>query len=200
MQRADRETYESWLSLCSHAPAAAETGLALTPSYYYWEEHTDETVDDFKALVWKHYVKDFRVLESQELPDGVCCGVQYTTFAINPVRYMHYLLERCRELGVVTVRGEVASLEECFGTDVDVVVNCTGMGARILAGDEKVYPIKGQTVLVRGECRAVKFRKTKSGWQDAVLRRPGEGTILGVSKDKDDWYVRHDDSCPFRGR
>jgi len=165
-----------------------ETGLALTPSYYYWEEHTEETVNDFQGLEWKQYVGDFRVLEPVELPEGVCCGVQYTTFAINPVRYMYYLLERCRELGVVTVRKEASSLEECFGEDVDAVVNCTGMGARTLAGDKKVYPIKGQTVLVRGECRAVKFRKAKSGWQDAVLRRPGEGTILGVSKDEDDWY------------
>jgi len=191
-QRADRETYESWLLLTAVA-SAEETGLARTPSYYYWEDATDETVDGFRGLHWKHYVEGFRVLEKHELPHGAVCGVKYTTFAINPVRYMLYLLERCTALGAVTVRREVDSLEQCFAEDVDVVVNCTGMGARTLAGDENVYPIKGQTVLVRGECRAVKFRKTKSGWQDAVLRRPGEGTILGVSKDKGDWYAWHDE-------
>jgi glycine/D-amino acid oxidase-like deaminating enzyme len=88
------------------------------------------------------------------------------------------------------VRRQLASLREAAKVEegVAAVVNCTGMGARELAGDENVYPIKGQTVLVRGECKAIKFVKTKSGWQDAVIRRPGEGTILGVSKDKNDWY------------
>jgi D-amino-acid oxidase len=143
-------------------------------------------------LWWKGYVLDFRVLEKRELPEGVRHGVGYTTFAINPTAYMQYLLRKCCELGVREVRRELLSLSEAstlpeVGAGIAAVMNCTGMGARKLANDENMYPIKGQTVLVRGECAAIKFRKTESGWQDAVIRRPGEGTILGVSKDKNDW-------------
>jgi glycine/D-amino acid oxidase-like deaminating enzyme len=160
------------------------------PSYYFWEESTPETDNDFAGLWWKSYVLDFRVLPEEELPEGAKHGVAYTTFAISPCQYMRYLLRKCRELGVREVRRTLASLGEAasVGEEVAAVVNCTGMGARELVGDENVYPIKGQTVLVRGECKANRFVKSKSGWQDAVLRRPGEGTILGVSKNKNDWY------------
>ncbi|KAA8908863.1 FAD dependent oxidoreductase [Sphaerosporella brunnea] len=189
VHKADKETYLAWLSLV-RSKGASETGLALTPSYYFWEEEgAAETVNNFRGLWWKDYVLDFRVLPKQELPEGVSHGVAYTTFAINPTQYMRYLLRECQQLGVETVRRKVASLGEAatLGEDVVAVVNCTGISARELVGDENVYPIKGQTVLVRGESKTNRFVKTKSGWQDAVLRRPGEGTILGVSKDKDDW-------------
>jgi D-amino-acid oxidase len=191
VHKADRETYLSWLSLLSSGgETTSSTGLQLAPSYYFWEESSAETENHFAGLWWKSYVLDFRVLAEEELPEGAKYGVTYTTFAVNPSQYMRYLLRKCRELGVREVRRQLASLREAAEVEegVAAAVNCTGMGARELAGDENVYPIKGQTVLVRGECKAIKFVKTKSGWQDAVIRRPGEGTILGVSKDKNDWY------------
>lgn len=79
--------------------------------------------------------------------------------------------------------------EQETGQPVDVLVNCTGMGARWLKGveDEELYPVKGQTVLVKGESKHNRFVDTGKGWVDVVIRRPGEGTILGVSKVEDDW-------------
>jgi D-amino-acid oxidase len=188
-RRADEVTYKHWLQLLSSGEK--NTGLEPVPSYYYWEDDTEETKDDFAALWWKDLVGDFKILPQEELPKGSKFGVKYTTFAINPTGYMKYVLGKCEALGVRLVRKHCVGLEEVWKVpdceDVAAVVNCTGMGARELVKDENVYPIKGQTVLVRGESDAVRFRKTKSGWQDAVIRRPGEGTILGVSKDRGDW-------------
>lgn len=208
IQRADAETYKAWSDLLSRLDEEEkrgpvdgkdrkDTGLALTPSIHYWDESTHETADNFQRLGWKKVVRDFKVLPPSELPVGVAHGISFTTFAINPTQYMRYLLSECRALGVKTLRKELGALEEIFSDpdlqqDVAAVVNCSGMGARNLVGDKDVFPIKGQTVLVRGECQAVRFRKTKSGWQDAVIRRPGAGTILGVSKDTNDWSV-----CPI---
>ena len=173
--------------------AGDAAGLALVPSFYYWEEACNETEDDFAALWWKDMVGSFRVLRDDELPPGTAHGVEYTTFVVNPTKYMSYVLDECRKLGGRTLKARVGALGEVWTMEglagVDAVVNCSGMGARELAGDENVYPVKGQTVLVKGEYNGVKFRKTKDGWQDLVLRRPGEGTILGVSKDKNDWFV-----------
>lgn len=39
------------------------------------------------------------------------------------------------------------------GSKADVIVNCTGLSSRSLGGvmDEKLYPARGQTVLVRND-------------------------------------------------
>ena len=35
------------------------------------------------------------------------------------------------------------------GHNLAAIMNCTGLGSRDLFGDDKVYPTRGQTVLVR---------------------------------------------------
>ena len=73
------------------------------------------------------------------------------------------------------------------GVEVDVWVNATGLSAKWVCGDESMYPIKGQTVLVKGEARGART------WVDAdlyVIPRPGSGTtILGGTREVGNWYV-----------
>jgi len=55
--------------------------------------------------------------------------------------------------------------------------------AAALAHDNAVHPIRGQTVLVRGEALAVRCRIRADG-MDYVIPRPGSGTtILGGTKE-----------------
>jgi D-amino-acid oxidase len=210
IRHCDAITYLSWLSLFSPSPSAThaeitaalstpaalavttETGLALHPAVGY----TELEGEDLSEVWWRDLVLDFRVLRDDELPAGCKSGVSYTTFAIDPNQYLRHLLAKCESLGAIIIRRKISSLGEVYSLPglerVAAVVNSTGMGARELAGDRTVYPIKGQTVLVKGECKRIVFRQTKEGWQDAVLLRPGVGTILGVSKDKGDWTEGED--------
>ena len=43
-------------------------------------------------------------------------------------------------------RRKISTLSEL--TDYDIIINCTGLGARHLVNDPLVYPIQGQTVAV----------------------------------------------------
>ena len=45
--------------------------------------------------------------------------------------------------------GEIADLEQLAALAEPVIVNCTGMGARELFGDDSLVPIKGQLVVLR---------------------------------------------------
>lgn len=87
---------------------------------------------------------------------------------------------------------EVDSLEEVFeipGIEDDNVVgmvNCTGLAAKELARDERMFPTRGQTILVRGEAEVARLRQG-DGWTCYVIRRPGQGTILGGSYQENDW-------------
>lgn len=73
------------------------------------------------------------------------------------------------------------------GVDVDVWVNATGLSAKWVCGDESMYPIKGQTVLVKGEAKGART------WVDGgryVIPRPGSGTtILGETREVGNWFV-----------
>ena len=68
--------------------------------------------------------------------------------------------------------------------EIGIFVNATGIGARAMVGDDKVFPTKGQTVLVKGE---VRFAKTTDK-DHYVIPRPGSGTtILGGTREDGNW-------------
>lgn len=137
-------------------------------------------------------VANFRILPESELPPGARLGTVYDSFCINPHRYLDFLLGQLGDLGVKTITAEVETLEEVFelpGVEDGVVgvVNCSGLAAKELCNDEKVFPTRGQTILVRGEADTVKIRVGLEGWTAYVVRRPGVGTILGGSYQEGDW-------------
>lgn len=136
---------------------------------------------------------NYRVMDPAELPTGAHFGVIYESFCINPSKYCDFLLGRLGDLGIKTITTEVDSLEEVFELpgiedDDNVVgmVNCTGLAAKELAHDERVFPTRGQTILVKGEAEMARLRRG-DGWICYVIRRPGQGTILGGSYQEDDW-------------
>jgi glycine/D-amino acid oxidase-like deaminating enzyme len=108
--------------------------------------------------------RKYRVLDSSEIPSHLKYGVAYTTWSINAPLYIKWLEARLIALGVVFVRATIQSIEEPFlqpyGAQpvATVVVNASGLGARSLIGveDHKVFPIRGQTVLIW----APHFKKT----------------------------------------
>jgi D-amino-acid oxidase len=63
--------------------------------------------------------------------------------------YMPWLLAHVRGLGGELRSGEAITSLEDASQGFDAVVNCTGLGAASLAGDQGMTPIRGQVVLVR---------------------------------------------------
>jgi D-amino-acid oxidase len=61
--------------------------------------------------------------------------------------YMPWLMAQVGQLGGIFHPHIVQRLSE-VGADFDLIVNCSGLGARLLTGDE-VYPIRGQVMAVR---------------------------------------------------
>lgn len=137
-------------------------------------------------------MSNYRVMSPAELPAGAHFGISYESFCINPYKYCDFLLGRLGDLGVKTITTEVDSLEEVFelpGIENDHVVgmvNCTGLAAKELAHDEKMFPTRGQIILVKGEVEMARLRRG-DGWTCYVIRRPGEGTVLGGSYQEGDW-------------
>ncbi|EMC98904.1 hypothetical protein BAUCODRAFT_31180 [Baudoinia panamericana UAMH 10762] len=206
----DIQTYEYWSALLDTENKDLQlhrSGIKMYESYDYWDGPVTED------LWWAPYVRNFRhVSESQEplisiskrtpprapqIANAVACRAM----AINVPQYLLYLLEQSRSLGVKLIkarlpvgRGLKAALLAAESTVTvngrrlpDCYVNATGLGARKLCGDEALYPIRGQTVLVKGEANAITTR-IGEGHRTYCIPRPGSNsTILGGTREDGEW-------------
>lgn len=99
-----------------------------------------------------HLVDDVTELHAGDgdgIPGDYRHGVRYTTWFFDVPVTMRALAAELHSAGVEVEQRRVQSLEElAVPTGADVVVNASGLGARQLAGDTAVQPVRGQTVLV----------------------------------------------------
>jgi D-amino-acid oxidase len=86
-----------------------------------------------------------RRLLPQEVPEGYGGGFAVDGFSIDPTVYLSGLRDRLRATGVRIEVGRVSAFDDVDG---DLLVNCSGLGARALSGDADVHPIRGQVVIV----------------------------------------------------
>ena len=99
---------------------------------------------------WREAVREFRHATRDEVPPGYVGGYVFTVpVAEMPIYLGRYLVERFEALGGKTVQREVSLLADARA-ESQVVINCTGLGARSLACDTAVFPIRGQVVRVAG--------------------------------------------------
>src|SRR5690349_8305076 len=90
---------------------------------------------------WAAKLPDVRPCSPADLPPGFASGWRYHAPIIDMPRYLDGLLRRLQERPVDIHFGDrLHHLTEAFD-EADVVVNCSGAGARHLVPDEKVVPV-----------------------------------------------------------
>jgi D-amino-acid oxidase len=98
---------------------------------------------------WKASVPGVEHARPDELPAGYADGFVFDAPVIDTSIYLNYLRSRFEAAGGVIVEDRtVHDLSEAFAI-CDVVVNCTGLGARELEHDTSFRPTRGQVVRVR---------------------------------------------------
>ena len=98
---------------------------------------------------WAGSVDGFRHARADELPAGYGDGFVFDAPVIDTSIYLDYLRVRFEAAGGVIVANRVVrDLAEAFAA-CDLVVNCTGLGARELVGDTRLRPSRGQVARVR---------------------------------------------------
>ncbi|HJT38651.1 MAG TPA: FAD-dependent oxidoreductase [Actinomycetota bacterium] len=119
----------------------AETGVVLRSGLELFRRPADDTW-------WRDILPGFRRAQPEELPDGfvdgfVASGVPVIEMPI----YLRWLSDRFTALGGRTIETTLADLAAPLEA-ADVVVNCSGAGARALVGDDSLVPVRGQVVRV----------------------------------------------------
>ncbi|HYI02926.1 FAD-dependent oxidoreductase [Hyalangium sp.] len=96
---------------------------------------------------WAPCVPSLRAATAEELVPGFSHGYSFEAPIIEMPRYLPFLQARFRERGGRILQREVRSLDEVW-REAPVVVNCTGLGARSLVGDDSLFPIRGEVLRV----------------------------------------------------
>lgn len=158
---------------------------------------------------FKGLVPNFKILPKEELPEGIDSGTRFTSVCVNTAIYLPWLVGQCVKQGVVVKRGVLKHILDAHrlhhtGRKADIVLNCTGLSSLGLGGveDTKLYPGRGQTVIVRNEPGIM---KTISGTDDApdeamyvMQRAVGGGTVLGGCLQAGKWESQPDPNLAMR--
>lgn len=129
-------------------------------------------------------------MNPEEVPNGAKSGVRFTTLNIDTPVYLRWLEDTFVENGGTFVKKtlkhisdvlEIDTLLECDGT-IDAIIVCPGIGARDLGGveDKSVYPVRGQTVLVKAPWvkSGVTLRDPEGSPTYVIARRSGDVSHL----------------------
>lgn len=104
---------------------------------------TDISARHHEPPGWFGLLSDARHCRPGELPAGYPHGIRYTAPLADMPAHLSYLVRRLRTAGGSIEISPVATLQEA-ATLAPVVVNCTGLGARALASDDTLSPVRGQ--------------------------------------------------------
>ena len=93
------------------------------------------------------------------------------------------------------VRMKIKDLEELSG--FDVIVNCSGLGANQLVGDQTVQPLRGQVMRVRAPWLRICLLDDED---DGNYVLPNiDDVVLGGTHQQDDWDTVSSLSSPVFG-
>lgn len=125
---------------------------------------------------------------------GVACSKAYRVIVpfIEVPRHMPYLEKRFSAAGGRVHRRELASARE-LTREYPLVVNCSGVWAGKLTGDEGVFPIRGQAVRVGLPPGLKESMRLVDGSNAPTLILPrNEDCILGGTAGEGDWSLEPD--------
>ena len=131
---------------------------------------------------WAEHAPDLRPLTPAEVPAAYAgtTGFAWSSFVVQPNRYLPRLAHRLKREGVVLRRCPVPSLDEL--PDADLVVNAAGAWSGALAGDPTVHAVRGDVAVlpeVQGVTGAV---IDESEWLYVVAHQ-GRTIVGGTSID-----------------
>ena len=131
---------------------------------------------------WSEDIAAFRILDDSEIPEGYVFGWQFRAPVIEMQLYMPWLRSRVEALGGSFVQSFVEDFSEVSG---EVVVNCVGLGARELCGDEEVRPVRGQVIFIDQDPGIGHFDQQPETLTYTIPR--SDVTVLGGTAQVDDW-------------
>ncbi|GAB2714726.1 FAD-dependent oxidoreductase [Kitasatospora kifunensis] len=137
---------------------------------------------------WAAAVPDLRALEPTAADRArlTAGGWEFTAPSVEMPRYLTWLVEQFREGGGEMIQQRLDSLERVVGW-APAVVNASGLGARRLCGDQAVYPVRGQVVLVRNPGLRTSLRVQGDPAGYTYVHPRSNDVVLGGTFEEGSW-------------
>jgi len=133
------------------------TGVRMAPALAVGEASRFDAMSSAATLI-----PDLRPADPGDVPEGFRTGYRATVPMIDMPRYLDYLTQRLAAAGCEIEIRPVRSLAEAADAS-PIVVNCAGLGAGALIGDDTVRPLFGQHVVVTNPGLQQLFLEINSG-------------------------------------
>jgi D-amino-acid oxidase len=133
------------------------TGVRLAPALAVGELAENAATSSAAELI-----PDLRPADPADVPEGFGVGFRATVPMIDMPQYLDYLNRRLTAAGCQIEAREVRSLADAADA-APIVVNCAGLGAGALTGDDTVRPLFGQHVVLTNPGLRQLFLELNSG-------------------------------------
>ena len=169
----------TWARLVSlaHSELAPDAGTFFVSGRLLYRERRGDPPP------WKDIVIGFRQLTARELElygGRYKDGVFFSTVACHSSKYLPWLADEFQKEGGLMRPRKVGSFAEL--ANFDVLVNCTGNGARDLCRDQSVRPIRGH--VIRAKAPWIKEFVVAPDDDLHVLCSP-DGVVMGMTYRED---------------
>ncbi len=186
LARASRLSHRSFQQL-----PGAEFGIRWIENYVL----SDQPLREW----WEHSLlpdlyPDERELRPDEHPFHGRHARRFTTLLIEPPVYLTAMVREVRLAGGRIVVRELQSREEVRDLPEPVVLNCTGLGAKALFGDEELEPVRGQLTFLLPQAE-VDYIVIAGGLYMFPRR---DGILLGGTFEHGDWSLEVNESTRQR--
>ncbi|TDO52515.1 D-amino-acid oxidase [Kribbella sp. VKM Ac-2527] len=145
-------------------------------------------VEPMPDPAWANVLGDLNRVGSP--PVGFKDGWSFTAPVIEMPAYLRSLVKRLEQASGTLTRAALSGLP----TSADVVINCTGLGARLTAGDPTVTPVRGQVMTVE-QVGLTEWLIADRGPKDLTYVIPREkDVVVGGTSEPDSWDLTVDPS------
>jgi D-amino-acid oxidase len=142
----------------------------------------------------------FALCAPSELPGGYETGFWADILLIDMPPYLEHLVDRFTAAGGEIVHTRIASLEEA-GRAAPRVAHCSGMGARELAPDDDIVPLRGPKIVVENPGLDTFLIEGPPGPEGTSYHPHGDIVVLGGSvRESDDTTPDPDEEAAIIAR
>lgn len=123
---------------------APKMGLSIVHGYFL------SSTGELEISDWKDCVLNHHKLEESELlqfPDEIKSGYLVTTVFVECSKYIPWIAKLFKQKGGQLIEEKIECLDELQA--YDIIINCSGLGARYLVNDDAVKPVRGHVIRIK---------------------------------------------------
>ncbi|CAB3244148.1 unnamed protein product [Arctia plantaginis] len=120
--------------------------ICLMPVYSLFTDKEQLSKPDWLEIAYGYKELNSKQLEyfSERYSRKYTAGLTFVTFVTPTTKLLEYFTKRFKDAHGEILQANISSLQDPVLKKFDVIINCTGFGAKFLVSDDKMAPVRGQ--------------------------------------------------------